>query len=77
MKRPQPPPTLNDLIDRAAIGVTELATAAGVTPRALLNLREGRIARPRSQTVGRLAKALGVDAAAVRAAIAASRAASS
>ena len=65
--------TLQDIIDAAGMPVGEVAKIASLTPRALLRLRKGLVAVPRSATVGKLAKALGVPPARVRAAIEASR----
>ena len=65
--------TLQTLIDSAGLPVGDVAKRASLTPRALLRLRRGLVAVPRSTTVSKLAKALGVAPARVRAAIEASR----
>jgi DNA-binding Xre family transcriptional regulator len=67
--------TLNDLIYRAGIPVTELAKRVGIGARNLLALRNGTVTTPRVGTVAKLAKALRVSAKRVRAACEASRAA--
>lgn len=69
--------TLDDLLDQAGTPIGTAAERAGITLRALLDLRRGRVERPRIATVAGLARSLGVDTAAVRAAIACSRAAAS
>lgn len=69
----RPAETLDDLIDASGLSLGETSTASGVSPRALLKLREGKVAKAQPRTVARLANALGVDPARVRAAIEASR----
>ncbi len=67
--------TLDDLLDAVGLSVEVVAKRAKTSPRALLGLRRGAVERPRSTTVAKLAKALRVDPARVRAACEASRAA--
>mgnify|MGYP002777802378 CR=1 FL=1 len=67
--------TLDDLIDSAGIPLMDLAKRAKIDPKSLLSLRNGAIDRPRVGTIAKLAKALGVEPARVRAACEASRAA--
>jgi predicted transcriptional regulator len=64
--------TLDDLLARHGVPVTEFAKDAGIPPFTLLRLRKGERV-PRIATIAKLAKALGLDAAVVRAAIEASR----
>ncbi len=66
--------TLDDLLDAAGVPLTVLAKRAKMSARALLGLRNGEVARARVGTVSKLAKALKVGPARVRAAIEASRA---
>jgi len=71
--------TLDDLvtarIDSKGWTRGELAKRAGMSESGLRNLCRGLVAHPRGTTISPLAKALGIDPAKVRAAIAASRAA--
>lgn len=67
--------TLDDLLDAAGVPLTILAKRAKMSARALLGLRTGEVVRARVGTVAKLAKALHVDPARVRAAIECSRAA--
>jgi DNA-binding Xre family transcriptional regulator len=65
---------LESLILAVGIGYTEVAERAGMSPRTLLAMRHGDDRTWRVATVAKLAKALGVEPARVRAAIEASRA---
>jgi len=67
--------TLDDLLLKAGTPLTELAAAAGMSPRSLLALRKGETATPRIATLTKLAAAIDVDVVRVRAAIDATRAA--
>lgn len=67
--------TLDDLIVARGLPLMQLAAAAGIDPKTLQGLREGRWETSRIATVTKLAKALRVDAARCQRAIAASRAA--
>lgn len=67
------PKTLDDLIDARGLPLGDLASAAGLDDKTLLNLRTRTPATVRVATVAKLAKALGVDPATVRAAIEAQR----
>jgi transcriptional regulator with XRE-family HTH domain len=67
--------TLDRLIYLRGLPVTKLAKLARMSPRAVLDLRNGLVERPRVGTVAKLAKALGVDVGRVLAACEASRAA--
>lgn len=74
----RPPETLADLIAAKAPTETreQFAARSGVSPRQIRNLCSGSSGqRPFTPTVTKLANALGVDPARVRAAIEASRAA--
>jgi len=66
---------LDDLLDAVGLSIAVVAKRSGTSPRAILGLRRGEIARARATTVAKLAKALRVDPVRVRAAIEASRAA--
>lgn len=74
-RRKQQTETLDDLILSAGTPLGVLAEKAGLDAKTLLALRTSPPAKPRVATLTKLAKALGVDAARVRAAIEASRAA--
>jgi transcriptional regulator with XRE-family HTH domain len=65
--------TLDALIDAAGVPLTTLAKRAKIDPTSLRMLRLGQVARPRVSTVAKLAAALKVDVARVRAACEASR----
>lgn len=67
--------TLDDLLYSVGLPLHIVEKRAKTSSRALLALRKGEIATPRVGTVAKLAHALGVDPARVRAAIEASRAA--
>jgi predicted transcriptional regulator len=69
--------TLDDLLLRNGDGITAFAKNAGIPAFTLLRLRRGDIEAPRIATLTKLAKALGVDVARVRAACEASRDAAS
>jgi predicted transcriptional regulator len=69
--------TLDDLLLNCGQGYTAFAKRAGIPPFTLRRLRSGDIATPRIATLTKLAKALDVSPARIRAAIAASRAAKS
>lgn len=66
--------TLDDLLLAAGRPLQDIASEAGINNRTLWSLRNGLVVRPRVATLGRLAKALGVEPARVRAAIQASAA---
>lgn len=67
--------TLDDLLDAAGLPLSVFAKRAKIDPTSLLALRRGTVDRPRVATVTKLAAALKVDVARVRAACEASRAA--
>lgn len=67
--------TLDDLLYSVGLPLGVIEKRAKTSSRALLSLRKGEIRTPRIATITKLAKALGVDPARVRAAIEASRAA--
>ena len=69
------PETLDDLLYSVGIPLHVIEKRAKTSSRALLALRKGETATPRIGTVAKIAKALGVDVARVRAACEASRAA--
>lgn len=69
--------TLDDLLTCHGVGLTAFAKAAGIPAFTLYRLREGLVERPRIATLTAIAAALGIDVERVRAACAASRAASS
>ena len=58
--------SLDDLIDRTGLSIAAFAKRAKIAPRPLLNIRRGRVHHVRTGTLGKLAKALGVDPKAVR-----------
>jgi len=65
--------TLDDLLLANGEGLDAFAKRTGIPRFTLYRLREGKVETPRIDTVVRLAKALGVEPARVRAAIEASR----
>lgn len=67
--------TLDDLLLDCGEGLTAFAKRAGIPPFTMRRLRHGEIETPRIVTLTKIAKALGVEPARVRAAIEASRAA--
>lgn len=67
--------TLDDLLYAVGLPLHVVQKQAKTSSRALLSLRKGEIASPRIGTIAKLAKALGVEPARVRAACEASRAA--
>jgi hypothetical protein len=67
------PETLDDLIYAAGIPLTKLAGRAKIDPKTILSLRRGVWKDARVATIAKLARALGVDPARVRAACEASR----
>lgn len=67
--------TLQDLIDARGLSLRELCKVAGITPLGLRMIRRGEVRNVRVATAAKLAKALGVEPARVRAACEASRAA--
>lgn len=69
--------TLDDLLLSVGLPMHVVERRAKTSSRALLALRKGEVRTPRIGTLAKLAKALGVDAARVRAACAASRDAAS
>lgn len=66
--------TLQDLIDSSGLSLGEVSERSGLAPHSIRKLRLGLVTTARSTTVSRLAHALRVPAARVRAAIEASRA---
>ena len=64
---------LQDLIDARGISLGDLAKRSGLTPEGLRKIRRGLVGVVRVETAARLAKALKVDPARLRDAIAETR----
>lgn len=69
--------TLDDLLLNCGQGYTAFAKRVGIPPFTLRRLRSGDVTTPRIDTLTKLAKALDISPARIRAAIEASRAAKS